>query len=337
MMLDLLTGGAFLATLIGAVLRASTPLLFAALGGLVSELAGSINIALEGMMLVAAFFGVIASAFSPHWFPAAPMWLHPWVGCTAGVAAAVALAGLLAVFHLELGADLILAGIGINILAEGLTTFLLVAITGDKGSTAGLASFAMPRLHLPLVDAVPVLGPLVNGDGLGGQNILVYGAFAAAALVRFVLYRTGFGLHLRAVGENGDAARSAGISVRRMRYAGLLLSGLLAGFGGVFLAMGYLTLFQTDMVAGRGFLALAAVFLGARRPLGILAAALLFGASQVFAAQLGLYLPSQIVFMVPPIVTIAALVLFNLRRRRAERRRVAAGIAAIFANTRIIE
>jgi len=333
MTLDLL----FLATLVGATLRAATPILFAALGGLVSELAGSINIALEGMMLIAAFFGVIASAFSPHWFPDAPMWMHPWIGCAAGLVAAVALAGLLAFFHLELGADLILAGIGINILAQGLTVFLLVAITGDKGSTAGLASFAMPRLHLPLVDAVPVLGPLVNGDGLGGQNILVYGAFAAVGLIRFLLYRTVFGLHLRAVGESSDAALSAGISVRRMRYAGLLLSGVLAGFGGIFLAMGYLTLFQTDMVAGRGFLALAAVFLGARRPLGIMAAALLFGASQVFAAQLGLYVPSQIVFMVPPIVTIAALVLFNLHRRRAERRRVEAGIATIFAPSRIIE
>ena len=333
MTLDLL----FLATLVGATLRASTPLLFAALGGLVSELAGSINIALEGMMLIAAFFGVIASAFAPHWLPGAPG-LYPWIGCAAGLTAAIALAGLLAVFHLELGADLILAGIGINILAQGLTMFLLMAITGDKGSTAGLASFAMPRLHMPLVDAVPVLGVLVNGDGLAGQNILVYGAFAAAGLVRFLLYRTAFGLHLRAVGESSDAALSAGISVRKMRYAGLLSSGLLAGFGGIFLAMGYLTLFQTDMVAGRGFLALAAVFLGARRPAGILAAALLFGASQVFAAQLGLYaVPSQVVFMVPPLVTIAALVLFSLRRRRAERRRVEAGVATIFAHSRIIE
>lgn len=332
MMPDLL----FLATLVGGVLRATTPLLFAALGGLVSELAGSINIALEGMMLVAAFFGVIVSAFSPHWFPDAPLWLHAWVGCAAGLAAAMSLAGLLAVFHLELGADLILAGIGVNLLAQGLTVFLLVAITGDKGSTAGLASFAMPSLHIPLVDAVPVLGALVNGDGLGGQSILVYGAFLAVLLLWFLLHRTVFGLHLRAAGESSDAALSAGLSVKRLRYAGLLSSGLLAGFGGIFLSMGYLTLFQADMVAGRGFLSLAAVFLGARRPVGILAACLLFGAAEMVAAQLGLYVPSQVVFMVPPIVTIAALLLFNLRRRRVERRRTAIALTALF-QTRILE
>ena len=327
---ELVVWGAFVGTLLAAILRASAPIILASLGGLISDLAGSINVALEGIMLVAAFFGVIISAYSPVWFPDAPLWIHPWIGCIGGVGAGVLIAGLLAVFHLELGADIIVAGIGVNILAAGLTVFLLVSITGDKGSTAALTSYAMPAVHIPLVDAIPVLGVIVNGDGLIGHNVIVYVALLAAPLLSLILYRTRFGLRLRAVGENRDAALAAGVSVRRMQYSALLLSGLLASLGGIFLSMGYLTLFQSDMTGGRGFLALAAVFLGGRRPAGTLLAALVFGASTVFAAQLGSYaIPSQIVFMIPPALTILALVMFNIQRERIAKRRVAHVAAAL--------
>jgi len=330
---ELIAWGTFFGTLLAAVLRASAPVILPALGGLVSDLAGSINIALEGIMLVAAFFGVVASAYSAIWFPEAPLWLHPWVGFAAGISAGVLIAGLLAVFHLELGADIIVAGIGVNILAAGLTVFLLVSLTGDKGSTASLTSFAIPALHMPLVDSVPVVGILLNGDGFTGHNVIVYLSLLAVPAVAWLLYRTRFGLRLRAVGENADAALAAGISVKRMQYAALLLSGLLASLGGIFLSMGYLNLFQADMTGGRGFLALAAVFLGARRPLGTLIAALAFGASTVFAARLGIYdVPSQIIFMIPPALTIVALVLFNIEQKRMVDRRVAAAAATLPGN-----
>ncbi|MDE1145066.1 MAG: hypothetical protein PW843_00400 [Azospirillaceae bacterium] len=329
MSLDLIASGTIAATLAVAVLRAATPLVFAALGSLVSELAGCINVALEGSILVAAFCGVVVSAYSAQWWPDAPLWLHPWLGAAAGLAAGAALAGMLAVFHLELGADLIVAGVALNILAQGLTVLLMAALTGDKGSTASLASFALPSLHWPGVDEVPVLGVLLNGDG-GGHNVLVYGVLLAPLAIGWTLRHTLFGLRLRATGENAEAALAAGLAVKRLRYAALLLSGLLAGASGVFLGMGYLTLFQADMAAGRGYLALAAVFLGARRPLGTVIAALVFGASGVAAAQLGLLaIPAEVVFMIPPLVTIAALVLVNVRRRRAQRRRTAAVLATL--------
>lgn len=294
-----------------AVLRAATPVLLAALGGMVSELAGCINVALEGIMLVAAFFGVIGAVYAERWLPG----MAPWAGCLAGVLAALLLAGLLAVFHLELGADLIVAGIAINLLAGGLTVFLLVTLVGDKGSTAGLNSPVLPSLHVPGLDGWPLLDLLVNGETGRGQHVLLLAAFAAVALLAFFLNRTRYGTWLRAVGENRNAALAAGIPVRRVQYAALLLSGLLAGLGGIYLSMGYLTLFQADMTAGRGFLALAAVFLGGCRPRGVLGAALLFGAASVLATRLGaLDWPTQVVYMLPPLVTIGALMLAGRRR-----------------------
>lgn len=315
---DLLGAGVFGIGLLLAVLRAATPIVFAALGGLISDLAGSINVALEGLMLIAAFFGVIAAIYLERWFPGLAPWCVPWLGCLAGLAMALLFTALLAVFHLELGADLIVAGIAINILVAGLTVFLLVSFVGDKGSTAGLNSPALPSLRIPGLDGLPLLRLLFNGEDGQGQHLLIYAALAAVAATAFFLRRTRSGTWIRAVGENRDAALAAGIPVKRMQYTALLLSGLLAGLGGIYLSMGYLTLFQANMTAGRGFLALAAVFLGRRRPLGTFAAALLFGATATLATRLGArQLDTQLVYMLPPLVTILALVAAGARRRRS--------------------
>lgn len=300
-----------------AVLRAATPILFAALGGLVSELAGCINVGLEGMMLIAAFFGVIGAIYAQRWFPGLAPCLYPWLGCAAGLLAALLLAALLAFFHLDLGADLIVGGIAINLLAAGLTVFLLVSLVGDKGSTASIATPVLPSLFVPGLGGLPLLNLLFNGESGDGHQLLLIAAFAAVPVLSLFLSRTRLGAWMRAVGENRAAALAAGIPVRRVQYAALLSSGLLAGCGGIYLSMGYLSLFQADMTAGRGFLALAAVFLGARRPLGMLAAALLFGGAGVLATRLGAVgWPTQVVYMLPPLVTILALVLAGRRRTR---------------------
>lgn len=305
------------ASLAVAVLRATTPILLAAWGGLISDLAGSLNVALEGLMLIAAFFGVIVSLHAAAWWPGLPAWVLPWVGCAAGLAAALLTAALLAFFHLELGADLIVAGIAVNILAAGLTVFLLATLVGDKGSTAGLNSPGLPTLRIPGVGQLPALDMLLNGEGGHGHHVLTYVAFAGTAVMGFLLSRTRYGLWIRAVGENPRAALGAGIPVKRVRYVALLSSGLFAGLGGLYLSMGYLKLFQAEMTAGRGFLALAVIFLGARTPLGTLGAALLFGASATLATQLGaIDIPTQLLHMLPPLVTLAALVWAGRRPQR---------------------
>ena len=313
---ELLSWSLLLAGLLAALLRAATPILLAALGGLVSDLAGSINVALEGLLRVAAFFGVIVSAHAGMWFPQlAPAW-YPWLGCLAGVLAALALTGVLAVCHLEWGADLIVAGIAVNILAAGLTVFLLASLVGDKGSTAALNSPVLPSLHWPVTADRPWLNVLLNGADGRGHHVLLYVALLAAPLLALFLKYTRYGTWLRAVGENREAAFNAGIPVRQVQYAALLLSGVLAGLGGIYLSMGYLSLFQADMTAGRGFLALAAIFLGARSVAGTFCAAMLFGASTVLATQLGAQqIPTQLVYMVPPLVTLLALVAAGARRR----------------------
>jgi simple sugar transport system permease protein len=306
----------FIATLIASVLRAATPIIFAALGGLISDLAGAINVALEGLMLVAAFFAVIVSVYAGRWFPGLPPELLPWIGCIAGVASAMLMAALLAFFHLEWRGEIIVCGIALNLLAAGLTVFLLVTIVGDKGSTASLNSPALPLLHIPGFSSMPALDTLLNGESRQGHHVLCYAALLAAFALAAFLERTQYGTWIRAVGENRAAALTAGIPVKRVQYVALILSGLFAGLGGVYLSMGYLTLFQAEMTSGRGFLALAAVFLGARSAWGTFAAALLFGASTVLATQLGaLHIPTQLVYMLPPLITIIALVIAGSRRR----------------------
>lgn len=304
------------AGLLAAGLRAATPLILATLGGLVSDLAGVVNVGLEGIMLVAAFFGVMGSAAALAWLPGAPAWCPALLGAAAGLAAAVAISLLLGVFHLEFKADLIIAGIGINLLAAGLTVFLMVSFTGDKGSTAGIASALLPNLRVPGLAPWPRLAAFVNGPDGEGQHLMVWTALLAAGALGLVLARTRLGLHWRAIGENLAAAAAAGLPVKRLQYSALATSGVLAGLGGLYLSMGYLAVFQADMTAGRGFLALAAVFLGGRRPLGALAAALLFGAASVLAARLGNHdVPSQVVYMLPPFVTLIAMVVFSRRHR----------------------
>lgn len=305
------SGAAVLALL--ACVRAATPILYAALGGLLSELGGKINVALEGLMLVAAFSGVIATIFAP---PGLAPALLPWWGAGAALLAALLLAALLALLHLECRADLIVAGIALNLLAAGLTVFLLAQLVGDKGSTARFATPALPALRIGGLDDWPVLGLLLNGEAGHGHHVLVLGAPLLALCLWLFLAHTRPGAWLRAAGENPDAAHAAGIPVRRMQYLALLGSGLLAGLGGVYLSMGYLTLFQADMSAGRGFLALAAVFVGRRSLRGVCAAALLFGAAGVLATRLGaLEVPPQLLTMVPPAITIAVLALPGWRRR----------------------
>lgn len=212
----------------------------------------------------------------------------------------------------ELHADAIITGIGINILASGTTAFLIFTILGDKGGTSGLASGTLPRVTLPIIEDIPVLGPLISG-----QSVLTYLAFVALVAVTWMLYRTRFGYHLRALGEARPAAILVGIRPRRVAYSAMALSGALAGAGGVFLSMAAVSFFLREMTAGRGYIALAAVFLGGVRPVGAFVAALLFGAAEAIAIQLGgANVPSQVVTAVPYVITLVALGFAAARARQ---------------------
>ncbi len=295
------------AAFIASVLRISTPLILPALGGLISELSGAINIALEGIMLVAAFTGVVVSAYLDSII----------LGVIAGVLAGMAISFILGWFHLYLETDIILAGTAINILATGGTIFLLFVLTGDKGNSSGLASGVVPNVILPFIEDIPFIGRIISG-----QHVFVWLAFILTWVVSIFLYRTPFGTHLRAVGESPEAAESLGINVNRTRMAALLISGFLASLGGLTMSMAYLPLFQREMTAGRGFIALAAVYLGGRKPWGTLLAAILFGFADALSNQLGsLDIPSQLVQMIPYVVTILALALYAVREQAKKRAR----------------
>jgi general nucleoside transport system permease protein len=306
----------FSATFLAAMLRVATPLIFPALGGLISEMGGVGNIALEGTMLSAACAGVLISVVSKSTL----------IGMLAGVLMAVLVTTLLAFFHLNLKSDLILTAVALNVLASGATTFVVFLVTqaltgsGDKGGTSSLVSGKLPFLS-DLIPSARTWGPISE---VLDQNVLTYVALIMVAVVSVFLYRTRTGIHLRAVGENPDAARSVGINVMRMKYLSLMLSGLFAGLGGVFLSMGYVQFFARDMTAGRGFIALAAVYLGGKTPVGTLIAALAFGAADALSIQLGnLRFPTQIVQMIPYAATIIALVVYAIvqRQRQVARQR----------------
>jgi simple sugar transport system permease protein len=259
--------------LTAAMLRYATPLTFAALGGLVSERAGVVNIALEGMMLMGAFFGAYGADKTDSWVG----------GIVIGVLAGMALAAIHAIFSISLRSDQIVVGTGLNFLALGLTGYMYVDTYGANGTPDDLPG--VPDVNLP-TDSLGFLGQAISQ-----LNLLVWGSLVAVVLVWVVVFRMRLGLRLRSVGENPKAAETVGISVFKVRYAAVIASGGLAALGGVFLSIGFVHSFSQNMTAGRGFIALAALIFGRWRPGGLLAATLLFGFSSALAQRLPEFSP----------------------------------------------
>lgn len=283
-----------------AILRVTTPILFAAMGALISDKAGVINIALEGIMLIAALTGVIFSAMTQSAF----------LGLFAAVLIGALVGMLLAYFALNLKTDVILSAIAINLIASGGTVFIMFLVAGDKGISSSLASMVLPKLNLPLVQDIPVLGSI-----LSGHNVLTYVAILSVIVMQYFLYRTPLGLRIRAVGENSKAADSVGISVRKTQYIALTLSGMMAGFGGAYMSMGYVSWFSKDMTAGRGFIALAAEAMGGATPIGAFLTSLLFGFFDALSNSLqSLRIPAEFVQMIPYAATVVGLVIYAINK-----------------------
>jgi simple sugar transport system permease protein len=292
-----------------AVFRVMTPLLFAAIGVSISHLAGTINISMEGTMLISAFVGVIVSAFTGSLI----------LALLAGVASGVAMGAILSYFHLRLKADIILAAIALNIFASGFTVFLLFITTGDKGQSSSLKSLLFPEVHLPLIKSIPVLGTIISG-----HNVMTYVAILAIVLFYIITFKTPLGLRIRAVGQNPDAAESVGINVNRTRMWALMLSGFFGAFGGLYLSMGYVSWFARDFTAGRGWIAIAAATLGGYMPLGTFLASLLFGAVNALAIYLAsLQIPSEFITLIPYLVTVIALTIYSAQALKKRTRKVA--------------
>ena len=268
-----------------SIFRVTTPLLFASMGAVISDVAGVPNIALEGMMLIAAFAGMFFSYF----FESALM------GLLFALLFAVLCAGVLAFFTLYYKTNIILGGIAINSLASGGTIFFLYLAAHDKGTSVSLPSKVLPNVNIPLIQDIPVIGPAISG-----HNVLTYLAVAAVIFTFFLLKRTSLGWHIRAVGEKREAADSVGISVEKTQAIALILSGLMCGFGGAFMSMGYVSWFSRDMVSGRGWIALAAEAMGLQHPLGTAATSLLFGVADALSnAVATLGWPSDLVKTIP--------------------------------------
>jgi general nucleoside transport system permease protein len=289
-----------LALLLAATIALAAPLLFAALGELISERAGILNINLEAMMLSGAFFGVWAASFTSSLS----------AGFLGAALAGVAVASVHGILCIALGAEQVVSGVALNILVLGATTYGARAVFGPN---VGRSVDTLGPWPIPVLSDLPFIGP-----ALFSQTVGTYAAFLLVPLVWWSINRTVMGLALQATGEQAAGARSMGINVRRVRWIALLTCGALAGIGGGQLTLAGLGTFTQNVTAGRGFIALAAVVFGRWTPGGTMAAVLLFTlveSLQIRAQILGINVPYQLLIMAPYLVTILALALFMKRMR----------------------
>ncbi|MFI5382481.1 MAG: ABC transporter permease [Tepidisphaerales bacterium] len=276
-----------------ATLAASVLLLLPALGGVVSERSGVVNIAMEGMMLAGAFFGVVADL----------AWHNVWLATLVAITAGGAMALIHAVVSIRFRADQIVSGIAINIFAAGMTVFLVNRIYGLQDIGHVGQSELLPNVNIPVLDQIPFFGQVVFQ-----QNVVVYAALVLLVLIQVVLFRTQLGLRIRAVGEHPHAADTAGINVYIIRYGAVITSGLLSGLAGAFLAIGISNTFVPNMTDGRGYIALAAMIFGKWTPLGAFLACLLFGLGQaIYDNNSTIHVSPYLLSMLPYILVLVVL------------------------------
>lgn len=282
-----------------ASMRLAVPILFAALGELFTERSGVLNLGLEGVMIVGALTGFVAA------FNSGSLWLGVLVAAICGMLMAL----LMAFMSVTAKVNQVVAGLGITILGGGLATLLFRLFFGLRSTPPQVTTF--PRYPIPFLSEIPVLGRI-----LFSHNVMVYLALVLVPISWVVLYRTRFGLAIRAVGENPDAVDTRGMSVSKLRYIGLLIGGALAGIGGAYLPLANLGLFWSDMTAGRGFIAIAVVVFARWDPVGVLLGSLVFGgahALQLTMQTLKVPVRSELLLMLPYVITI--LVLISVSRR----------------------
>ena len=296
-----------------SIIRIATPILFATLAAVIGEKGGVANIGLEGIMMMSALFGSLGAYWTGSWL----------IGLLIAIGVGLLEALLMGFFAFNLKTDIILTGTAVNMIGSGGTLFLVKIITGGASTTNLITKkLQVPSISIPLIRNIPVIGRIISG-----HSVLTYVAFLLVFLTWLLLYKTPLGLNIRSVGENPNAASSVGVSVMRVRYMTIGIGGILAGMGGAFMSMYYAMGWSQDMVAGRGFIALAAQSMGNGEPVGSMVAALVFGFAQALGIKVSATgVDSNLVAPIPYIVTILALVIFALNQRRKERKRYATAL-----------
>jgi len=286
-----------------SVIRVSTPLVLATLGVVITSKAGITNIGMEGVMLTSALAAVFGSAFSGN----------IWVGLLAAILCGIAASLLLGYLSMQLKVDGALACIVFNNMAIGGTVFAMYTVTQDKGNTISLHSGSLPQIQIPILKEIPVLGEIFSN-----HNVLSYAALLLTVVICVLLSKTALGLRIQAAGEAPQALSSVGVDLKTVRYTALGISGLLGGIGGAFMSMGYVSWFSRDMVAGRGFIALAADAMGNSNPVGAVLSAMLFAMAEALSFTLQTTsIPPELVQMLPYLVTIIGLITYSIKKSRS--------------------
>jgi ABC-type uncharacterized transport system permease subunit len=284
-----------IALLIRTTIQLSTPIVLAAIGGMYSERSGIVNIGLEGMMLIGAF-GAVAGTFFSH---------NPWIGVLFSVIAGGTLAAVHAIITVKLKGNHIISGTGVILFATGFTTLMLFVIWGQRGVSDEVTK--LPQVVIPELQGIPLIG-----DIFGSLSPIVYMMFIAVAISWFVMYKTPFGLRVRASGEDPSTLDAAGVNVETIRLVAVIISGCLAGLGGAYLSIGYGSRFGKLMTSGRGFIALAALIFGGWTPIGCFLAGTFFGFLDALQAWISLNFPvllpyNNFIKMIPFILVVVAL------------------------------
>ena len=312
--------GFFTVNLLGSAIRLATPIILAALGAALCNKAGVLNLAIDGKITAGAFVAIIATYYIRNY--SAFGMNHPVLSTVIGVCCAMIFGGLLGLFfawlHAAFRVNLVILAIVINILSLEVTVYLMRLLFKQSGTWSDPSIVQLPAIHLGFIEKVPFLGRLVSG-----YNFIVYASWICAVLFSVLMFRTRFGRHLQAVGENEEAAVSVGISVKRVQYTALTLSGVLSGLAGAFLSVGHLTLFTRGMSSNRGWIGNAAALFGFNTPGGSFLAGLFFGFADAVALRLQntTKIPPYIVQIMPYVITLLILALVSYQALKKKLRK----------------
>lgn len=294
-------------SLIYATFRASTPIIYAALCAAITQQANILNVGTEGIMLMGAFMAVAISYTTGSWI----------LGVLAAMLSGMFMAWIIAIGHIRYKADNCAIGMGVNLLAVALTKYLLNAILGQQGSFSDPKIIGIPKVHIPFLKNIPVLNTVFND-----WSITEWFVIFLVIAVWFVFYKTVWGLRLRAVGKFEQAAQTAGINVNSMKYQAILIAGLIGGLAGAHLSLGYSNLFRESMTNNRGFMGVAAMYFGNANPIFTAIGCLIFGFADSVGARVQAYgVPSQIVLLMPYVITIVVLVISLVSKQAAEKKK----------------